>query len=199
MFFGLRSFRNIALFGVTAWPLIALHASQSWPAPSRPIRLFSEFDRLDPGSRIGILAVPVALLMLVVGLNRGAIGNFQVIPDSFSPKAFPTAAVARIRAAGLEGRVFDAWGWGGYIMYAWPEARLHVDPLKFNAQTLKSYTVIEELSPGWQKEMERWGIRTVIINADSRMARGLALEPKWKVWYKDSTAVVYRPAADPAI
>ena len=199
MFFGLRSFRNIALFGVTAWPLIALHASDSWPAPRRPIRLFSEFARLDPGSRIGILAVPVALLMLAVGLNRGAIGNFQVIPDTFSPKAFPTAAVARIRAAGLEGRVFDAWGWGGYIMYAWPEARLHVDPLKFNAQTLKSYTIIEELSPGWQKEMERWRIQTVIINADSRMARGLALEPKWKVWYKDSTAVVYRPATDPAI
>jgi hypothetical protein len=84
-------------------------------------------------------------------------------------------------------------------MYAWPEARLHVDPLKFNNVTLKSYTLIEELSPGWQKEMERWGIRTVIINTDSRMARGLALEPKWKVWYKDSTAVVFRPAADPAI
>jgi hypothetical protein len=198
MFFGLRSFRNIALFGVTAWPLIALHASESWPAPRRPFRLFSEFARLDPGSRIGILAAPVALLMLAVGLNRGAVGGFQLIPDRFSPKAFPTEAVAKARSAGLQGRVFDAWGWGGYIMYAWPAARLHVDPLKFNTQTLKSYTVIEELSPGWQKEMERWGIQTVIINADSRMARGLALEPKWKVWYKDSTAVVYRPAADPA-
>jgi hypothetical protein len=198
LFFGLRSFRNIALFGVTAWPLIALHASESWPAPKRPFPLFTEFARLDPGSRIGTLAVPLAVLMLAIGLNRGSIWGFQVIPDRFSPKAFPTEAVARVRSARLEGRVFDAWAWGGYIMYAWPEARLHVDPLKFNNVTLKSYTLIEELSPGWQKEMERWGIRTVIINTDSRMARGLALEPKWKVWYKDSTAVVFRPAADPA-
>jgi len=29
------------------------------------------------------------------------------------------------------------------------------------------------------------------------MAKGLALEPKWKVWYRDSTAVVYRPSAAP--
>jgi hypothetical protein len=198
LIFGLRSFRNIALFGVTAWPLIALHASESWPTPKRPFPLFTEFARLDPGSRIGIFAVPIGVLLLAIGLNHGAIAGFQVIPDGFSPKAFPTAAVQKARSERLDGRVFDAWAWGGYIMYAWPEARLHVDPLKFNNQTLKSYTLIEEMSPGWQKEMERWGIRTVIINTGSRFARGLALEPKWKVWYQDSTAVVFRPAADPA-
>ena len=199
MFFSLRSFRNIALFGVTAWPLVALHAAASWPARGRRIPLFSEFARLDPGSRIGILAVPVGLLMLAVGLTRGSVGGYQVMPDRFSPKAFPTEAVKQIKSSALDGRVFDSWGWGGYIMYAWPEARLHVDPLKFNAETLKSYTLIEDMSPGWQKEMERWRIKTVIIGTNSRMARGLALEPKWKVWYKDSTAVVFRPADDPAI
>ena len=197
--FSLRSFRNIALFGVTAWPLVALHAAASWPARGRKFPLFSEFARLDPGSRIGILAIPVGLLMIAVGLNRGSVGGYQIIPDRFSPKAFPTEAVQRIRSSALDGRVFDSWGWGGYIMYAWPEARLHVDPLKFNAETLKSYTLIEDMSPGWQKEMERWRIKTVIIGTNSRMARGLALEPKWKVWYKDSTAVVFRPAEDPAI
>jgi hypothetical protein len=84
-------------------------------------------------------------------------------------------------------------------MYAWPEARLHVDPLKFNSQTIKSYGIIDDLDPGWQQELDRWQIRTIIINPKSRMAKGLALEPKWKVWYRDSTAVVFRPAAEPAI
>jgi hypothetical protein len=102
-----------------------------------------------------------------------------------------------MKEARLEGRVFDAWGWGGYIMYAWPQARLHVDPLKFNAGTIKSYTIIEDLSPGWQKELERWNILTVIVNSNSRTARGFALEPTWKVWYRDSTAVVFRPAGAP--
>jgi hypothetical protein len=83
-------------------------------------------------------------------------------------------------------------------MYAWPEARLHVDPLKFNDETIKSYTLIEDMSPGWQQEMKRWQIRTVLINTKSRMARGLSLDPNWKVWYRDSTAVVFRPATEAA-
>jgi hypothetical protein len=199
MFFSLRSFRNIALFGVTGWPLIALHAARSLPSWRKPFPLFKEFARLDPGSRIGILAIPVAIIMLAVGLNRGNIGGLSIIPDHFSPKAFPTAAVEKAREASLQGRVFDAWGWGGYIMYAWPEARLHVDPLKFNAETIKSYTIIEDMRPGWQKEIDRWQIRTIIINSKSPMAKGLAMEPKWKVWYQDSTAVVFRPSTDPVL
>jgi hypothetical protein len=197
-FFALRSFRNIALFGVSAWPLIALHAARSIPAPKKPLPIFPEFARLDPHSRVGVLAVPMAILMIIVGLNRGSVAGIQVLPDQFSAKAFPTDAVSKARAAGLPGRVFDAWGWGGYIMYAWPEARLHVDPLKFNAETIKSYSIIEDMQPGWQKEMDRWQIRTVIVNSKSPMAKGLALEPKWKAWYRDSTAVVFRPALDPS-
>ena len=198
LFFALRSFRNIALFGVTAWPLVALHAADSWPASGRKFPLFNEFARLDPVSRIGILAVPVSVLLLAIALNGGALARVQIISNRFSPTAFPTQAVAHARRAGLDGRVFDAWGWGGYIMYAWPEARLHVDPLKFNDETIKSYTLIEDMSPGWQQEMKRWQIRTVLINTKSRMARGLSLDPNWKVWYRDSTAVVFRPATEAA-
>ncbi len=198
LFFALRSFRNIALFGVSAWPLVALYATKSLPPFRRPFPIFTEFARLDPGARLGIYATPVAILLLIVGLNRGKVGGVQVIADAFNAKAFPTAAVGKAREARLDGRVFDAWGWGGYIMYAWPAARLHVDPLKFNALTIKSYTTIEDMSPGWQKEMDRWQIRTVIIDSKSRMARGLVLEPKWKVWYRDSTAVVFRRATDPS-
>jgi hypothetical protein len=197
LFFALRSFRNIALFGVSAWPLIALHVSRSLPKSKRPFPYFTEFARLDPGARIGILAGPVAILMLAVGLNHGRIGGLQIIPDRFSPKAFPTEAVSRARTAALPGRVFDAWGWGGYIMYAWPEASLHVDPLKFNAETIRSYSIIEDMLPGWQKEMDRWQIKTVIVSSKSPMAKNLALEPRWKTWYRDSTAIVFRPADDP--
>ena len=199
VFFALRSYRNIALFGVSAWLLIAMHVAESIPPRKKPFRFFGEFARLDPRSRVGILAIPTAVLLVMIGLNRGAVGGRQLIPDSFSAKAFPTAAVEKARAAGLRGRVFEAWRWGGYIMYAWPEARLHVDPLKFNATTIKSYGIIDDLDPGWQQELDRWQVRTIIINPESRMAKGLAMEPKWKEWYRDSTAVVYRPSADAGI
>jgi hypothetical protein len=194
LFFALKSFRNIALFGVSAWPLIALHTARAWPRRDKPFRFFSEFARLDPHSRVGILIVPVAALMIAVGLNHGNLGSVNVIPDHFNAKKFPVAAVARLRAENPPGRVFDAWGWGGYIMYAWPEARLHVDPLKFNDTTIATYTIIEDLQPGWQREADRWGIKTIIVNTKSPTAKGLRMEPSWKVWFQDSTATVFRAA-----
>ena len=197
LFFALRSFRNIALFGVSAWPLIALHTARAWPERKRKFPFFTEFARLDPGSRVGILIIPTAALLLALGLNRGKIGGLTAIPDRFNSKTFPTAAVERARRADLPGRVFDAWGWGGYIMYAWPTASLHVDPLKFNAETMTSYTLIEDMLPGWQKEMDRWKIMTVIVSPRSPFAKGLSLEPRWKIWYRDSTAAVFRRAGEP--
>jgi hypothetical protein len=136
--------------------------------------------------------------MIALGLNRGAIGSLQVIDDHFDNKTFPVVAVDRARGAQLPGRVFDAWGWGGYIMYAWPEASLHVDPLKFNDTTIATYSTIEEVRPDWLKELGRWKVQTIIVATKSPMAKALATAPGWTRWYGDSTAVVYRAAGAPS-
>lgn len=193
----LKSFRNIALFGVAAWPLIALHAAHAWPSSIRDFPHFREFARIDPNTRTGILAIPIAVLLIALGAARGRIGGDSLIPDAFSEKNFPIEAVARAKAARLDGNVFDAWGWAGYIMFAWPEARLHVDPLKFSDETIRTYALIENLEPGWQDEVKRWKIKTVIVSSKSPIARGLALDQGWRVWYRDSTATVLRPSATP--
>ena len=121
----------------------------------------------------------------------------QLIREDFSPRKFPVAAVAGLGGAGLEqDRIFESWEWGGYIMYSWPSARLAVGPLKFNDSTTHMYSIIDAVQPGWQDEIARWNIRTVIIHPDSPLARGLEREPGWTKWYSDSTAVVFRPASD---
>ena len=178
LFFALRSFRNIALFGVTAWPLIALHVARAFPHNRKPFPLFTEFARLDPDTRVGWLAAPVAMLMLLLGLNRGLVAGIPLIDDHFDPRTFPVVAVDRARTAHLDGRVFDTWGWAGYIMYAWPEASLHVDPLKFSSATIRSYSTIEDLRPTWLVELGRWKVQTVITQSKSpsvlmRMFSGL--------------------------
>jgi hypothetical protein len=193
LFLALRSFRNMALFGVSAWPLIALHASNAWPAGRRKFPLFNEIARLDAGSRVGLYAAPVALILILIGLNSGSVFGAQLIRSEFSNAKFPVAAVAKARAAGLNDRIFEAWEWGGYIMYAWPEARLLVDPLKFNDATTEAFAKIDAVRPGWQQEIDRWNIKTVIIHPKSPLAETLAIDPGWKLWYSDSTAVIFRP------
>jgi hypothetical protein len=196
LFFALRSYRNIALFGVSAWPLVALYAARAWPQSKTPFRWFQDFARLDRTSQTGIIVWPLGIIALAIGLNHGTLGGATLVSDHFSNRKFPVVAVEKARRAGLDGNVFDAWPWGGYIMYAWPEARLHVDPLKFNDTTIKSYTIIEDMHPDFQRELDHWQIKTIIVSSKSAMAKALRMEPAWKVWYQDSTAAVFRPAAE---
>lgn len=193
----LRSFRNIALFGVSAWPLVALHASMTWR--SRIVfPFFREVARLDAGTRPGLYAAPVAALLLLFAAGGGRAFGTQLIPAGFSARIFPVTAVGRARAAGPHDRVFETWRWGGYIMYAWPAARLAVDPLKFNSTTVETYSMIESAKPGWQEEIRRWDIRTVIVAPDSPIATAMAADKDWNILYEDSTAVVFRPASERA-
>ena len=191
----LRSFRHIALFGVSAWPLIALHAARTWPTRRKGFPLFSHIALADKTTCPGLYAVPAAVLLLLIGANHGRLGDTQVIRNSFSPAIFPMAAVDSARSAGIgTDRIFQKWTWGGYIMYALPGAHLVVDPLKFNQASVDAYSRIDGVRAGWQDELERWDIRTVIIPPDSPLAKSLEREPGWKLWYRDSTASVFRPA-----
>jgi hypothetical protein len=197
LFLALRSFRNMALFGVSAWPLMALHVAHHWPAHRRRrFKWFGEVARLDPATRTGLYAAPVALLLLAIGFSNGRLAGQQIIRETFSPDRFPVQAVARARAAGLDGTIFDAWEWGGYIMYAWPHAKLVVDPLEFNDTTIQAFSRIDAVRPEWQEELQKWNVKTVLIRPDSRLDSALAANSGWKTWYRDSTAVVFRPATD---
>ncbi len=192
LFFALRSFRNMALFGVSAWPLVALHVARAWPPHRRNFPLFREIARIDRTTTSGLYAVPVAVLLLALGLNSGSAFGTQLVRKDYSSSVFPVTAVARLEAADANGRIFASWEWGGYIMYAWPSARLLVDPLKFNDSTVSAFTRIDSARPGWQEEIARWDIRTVIIHPGTPLADGLEREPGWTRWYLDSTAVVFR-------
>jgi hypothetical protein len=191
LFFGLRSSRNIALFGVTAWPLVALHAARSWSGRGWNPPLFREFARIDQRTRTGPWSVAVAVLLLALGLNHGRIAGATLISDEFDRKRFPVEAVARARAADLDGRVFHPWVWGGYLMREWPEARIHVDPLEFNATTIDSYTRIDALRPGWQAELDKWSVSTALVRADAPIAVALRTDPGWAQWYADETAALF--------
>lgn len=192
LYFALRSFRNISLFGVTAWPLIALHVYEAWPERGRRFPFFNDFARIDAQASVGWWSLPMALLLVALGLNHGKIGGASLIADRFDSGTFPVAAVDSAKRAGLQGRTFTPWIWGGYLMYAWRPTQLHVDPLKFSKTTMDSYIRIQELRPGWQGELDRWKVQTIVVKTRSPQRDALLAEKGWVPWYSDTTATLFR-------
>jgi hypothetical protein len=196
--FALISQRNIELFALVALPLVALHLDPEWRALPVLRRAKTVFQREHVGSYSGLSAALVSGLFIVLGLQRGAVAGVEVVPDRFDGKAFPVAAVEQARAEGLDGRLFNYFIWGGYLIHEWPEQRVFIDGATdfYGEQLFTDYLRVWNLDPGWHEVLRQREISLTLVPPQSRLAHELVRDLDWNIWYCDSTAVILeRPVA----
>jgi hypothetical protein len=64
---------------------------------------------------------------------------------------------------------------------------------------MRSYLTIQRLDPGWQEEMERWGMTIALVPADSRVAAALIESGDWARRYGDETSVLLERLTAPTV
>ena len=106
---------------------MALHLDPEWRALPFLKKAKEVFQREHAGQHAGAGAVTVALLLAGLAVAGGTVAGVAVIPNQFDEKAFPVRATAEARRAGLDGRMFSHFVWGGYLMHEWPEQRVFID------------------------------------------------------------------------
>ncbi len=191
LFFALFSVRNIPLFGVTALPLLTLHAARVFPRRSRKYRFGDDFVAIERRSIVGVWSVPTLAAVLALALNHGRVAGAQLIPTSFHKAHFPIEAVEAGRAARLDGRMFTEFIWAGYVIYAWPEQRVFASSQKYTDPISADYLKIYYLEPGWRAALDRWRIQILMLPRLSPLANEVGRESGWTVWHCDPTAIVY--------
>jgi hypothetical protein len=194
--FALLHRRNIAIFGLVALPLAALHLDAVWrtlrvPGLARVRRVVAEGDS---GSIVGLWGVPVAVAMILLALSGGVVRGATLLPSRFDPTVFPVEAVDRARAAQLEGRMYHSFIWGGYVLYAWPEQKVFIDGGTdfYGAELMSAHMAVESLLPGWREALQRWDISLVLIPPHWSLAHELSREAGWSIWHCDETSVLLR-------
>jgi hypothetical protein len=156
------------------------------------------FQREHAGAYSGVGAAICALLLAGVALAGGRVAGLDVVPGRFDPKVFPVEAVAKARAERLDGKLFNYYIWGGYLVHQWPEQRIFIDGATdfYGEKLFQEYIQIWNLDPGWQDVMQRWGVTVALVPPRSRLAHELAGDLGWSTWYCDSTAVILRGHMD---
>jgi hypothetical protein len=198
--FSLISQRNIELFALVALPLVALTYDAEWRALPVLRRAKEVFQREHAGTHGGVAAAVGGLILIALAFAGGTVAGVEVIPARFDPKVFPVDAVAKARAEHLDGKMFNNFIWGGYLLHAWPEQRVFIDggTDHYGDKLFDEYVQVWNLEPGWRDVMRRYGIDLALIPPGSRLAHELAGDLGWKVWYCDSTAVILRGHMDRA-
>jgi len=199
--FGLMSVRNVSLFGMIALPLLALHADAAWRALPDPRSLRTNFGAMASRASTWPFVLPAALAMALLALAHGRVGGHAVMAQDFDPATFPVAAVEKARAEKLQGRMFNEFAWGGYLIFAWPEQRIFIDGGTdfFGEDLFEEYSKVKLLQPGWRDVLDRWNISLAMLRRRSALAHELVRNPEWSPLYCDSLTALLRrqPGATP--
>jgi hypothetical protein len=191
----LYSVRNMPLFAVVTAPLYA-SMLQSW--------VESFLALLKPGARLqesgsqlrGYVWVTVSVLVFGWLLWRGVPLDQKGTGNVFLPEKMPVQAVDWLEQNPQEGRVFNQFVWGGYLLYRlWPAELVFIDGQTdfYGEALMREYIEVISLSDGWENILDKHQVDWLLIPRDDMLAQAIESRPnEWTVLYEDATAVIFR-------
>ena len=179
----LLSARNVPLFALTAIPILAEEIDSIISLPVVDYK---------PSKIVGIGSI----LLLCVALLLTGIRFTQIVHEQGKAEAdtFPKVAVDFIQINNLEGKIFNSYGWGGYLIWRlYPDRFVFIDGRAdvYGDQFLNNYINIYRGHAGWQEKLDAYKITQVLVEPASNLADALLQSPAWQVSYQDKTAILF--------
>ncbi len=193
-YFALHSVRNVPVFAIVATPILAAHwnAFLQSAGPSRWMELYRRVSsRITSMNRSadGRALAAVAVVALLAASERGLVRT-EVLASRF-----PVAAVEWLRTneVAVSGEMFNDYGWGGYLMLAWPQRRVFIDGRNdfYGKELVEEFNTVDDVKPGWEAVLEKYRVGWTILPPKHGLNALLALHKDWRRVYADEVAVVY--------
>jgi hypothetical protein len=114
---------------------------------------------------------------------------------------YPQAALQYLAGHPVRGRMFNNYGWGGYLIWsASPQSMIFIDgraDIYEYGGVLSDYLSIMRLEPNTLQLLKKYDIEACLIRQDAPLGTALASIPGWERVYKDNVAALYvrKPAA----
>ncbi len=190
----LQSVRNIALFVGAVTPVIIntygaywreLAAQRGWSFKS-PVR-----PAFAAVTALALLVIAGATALHIAGdINPGE-------QQSLIRSNYPVGAADWLAAhPGQCTRMFNQYGWGGYLAYRFypdPNRRVFIfgEAALMGDDLLNQYADVQFLQADWSAILDRHNVDCVVYNRDLPLTNVLANDPHWKLSYEDSFAVIF--------
>jgi hypothetical protein len=200
----LRVRRNMPLFLLICAPFVAeaifcwlrgLESAHTAGWLKSAVRRFEESARnIGITDRLPRLHLVSAAALVVLATLLYAPQPPQSFQASQDPKGFPVQAANMLMRDG-DTRIFTTDTWGGYVIYRlYPKAQVFIDGRSdFYGQDLElKYLDVLSAKYDWDKNLDHYGAKTVLVPADAALASALKTNPRWRVVYDDKMALIFR-------
>lgn len=183
----LLSARNVHLYGVVA-PYLLAGALVKAPFLALLSKVESFLGEMESRLRgwLWPAATTVLLGLLLVLTPLGA-------ANRFSPGFHPVEAVAWLKENPQPGKMFNAFDWGGYLLFSfWPAQQVFIDSQTdvYGEAFTREYETVIMQYPGWEATLDKYEVSWAIFPRNWPLARALA-DQGWVEVYSDSTAVIF--------
>jgi hypothetical protein len=138
----------------------------------------------------------LVLSTLIVCVTDGRLGAKPIVHAQFDPQRFPVKAAEWLTENGTQEPIFCPDYWGGYVIYRmWPHSKVVVDDRHdfYGEHFFREYLALVRVQPGWDRVLDEWKVRNVLIRPDSSLATVLP-GSGWQAVYRDETAVLFERA-----
>jgi hypothetical protein len=192
---------RLAPYAMLAWaPFLArdLAGGALFPPGSRLRALWEGLSgALSPmEARLRPRVWPVAVGALALLLAPRLAPAFPEVASGFPADRFPKEALAEARTLELGPRVFNHYGWGGYV--SWESDRRFQVAIDgrlgfFGRDLFRDYLRVFLLQPGWDAVLHRLDPDWLLVPVDAAVVSAAPLTGEWRVAYRDSIAAVLVP------
>ena len=124
--------------------------------------------------------VSVVILLVTPSLNTNAAEKIN--------KTIPVKATNFVVTNNIQGRIFNTYGYGGYLIYRlYPEQKVFIDGRAdmYGDDFLKIYKEIAEGLPDWEKEFDQYDIDYIICWKKAPIRQLLLTRGDFKLVYDD--------------
>lgn len=160
----------------------------------RGVYAFSERLQKTSASLKGhALQIIVILSVTAITMAGGKVLGMPFMNYEFDKKKLPAEAVEFAERSGIQGRLFNTYHFGGYLIYkGFPKDGVFVDGrADMYDEFLKNYYDVVDLKPEWKDILDRFDIDWMLITANSPLSVLLLETEKWSLVYADKVANVF--------
>ncbi|HSO13992.1 MAG TPA: hypothetical protein VLT51_16565, partial [Anaerolineales bacterium] len=185
----LYSARNIPLFAIVTAPYAATVIQTILPSSSMLQKIEASINSVERSHK-GILLPLIAVGFLILtsisqrGLNPA---------NQFDPDKFPVHAVDWLESNPQEGKMFNNFIWGGYMLYRmFPQELVFIDGQTdfYGEAFTREYAQVVKLEDGWEGVLAKYDVSWVIIETDRSLVPALQSKLDWRIVYQDHTATI---------
>ncbi|NUM45152.1 MAG: hypothetical protein HUU38_10625 [Anaerolineales bacterium] len=192
-YLGFIAARNVALFGLVGTVVLARYAGPGLERAREAwgVRFPARLDRVRSPLQGWVNRALVGVVLLMVLLK-----TLTVLPASENDRVLkgflPLDAVAFLKENQPEGRLFNSYNWGAYVLWALPTYPVFVDGRTdlYNDEIISQWFQIFRAEAGWQETLARWEINVILLEQGAPVLTHLEGEG-WQKIYEDDLAVVY--------